>query len=202
MAHPIHSALDAATADAIDEVYRLWDPPLWIVTAADGERRGGLVATFVVRASIVATAPRMVIGIAKQHHTWRLIEVGRGFALHLLAADQLDLVWRFGLATGHDTDKFAGCPSTATPSGQPRLMQAIAWLDCRVEGRLDIGDRTLYLGAVTAGGTVRRTTPMTVATLYDRAPPERREELSRLYVRDGALDEAAIRAWRADGFPA
>jgi flavin reductase (DIM6/NTAB) family NADH-FMN oxidoreductase RutF len=35
------------------KVYAQLDPPLWLVTAADGGRRGGLIATTVTQASMV-----------------------------------------------------------------------------------------------------------------------------------------------------
>src|SRR6516225_194631 len=84
------------------------DRELWLLTAAAGGRRGGLIATFVSQASIVPDLPRVVVGIAKQHHTWGLIEASGAFALHLLSADELDWVWRFGLQSGRDSDKLDG----------------------------------------------------------------------------------------------
>ncbi len=49
------------------------DRELWLLTAAAGGRRGGLIATFVSQASIVPDLPRVVVGLAKQHHTWQLV---------------------------------------------------------------------------------------------------------------------------------
>jgi flavin reductase (DIM6/NTAB) family NADH-FMN oxidoreductase RutF len=194
----------APKASAIGQVFDLYDPPLWLVTAGHAGRRGGLIATFAVRASIVATLPRMVLGVAKQHHTWALIEASGGFALHLLHADQLDLVWRFGLTSGHQVDKFAGLSTTATPSGQPRIADALAWLDCRCESRMDSGDRTIYLAAITDGGTTtgvgEGAVPLTVGRLYAAAPPEERARLDALYARDAQVDAAAILAWRGIDF--
>ena len=190
----------APKASAIARVFDLYDPPLWLVTAAHAGRRGGLIATFAVRASIVSALPRMVLGVAKQHHTWGLIEGSGGFALHLLHAHKLDLVWRFGLASGHQADKFAGLPAAITPGGQPRIADALAWLDCRCESRMDSGDRTIYLAAVTDGGTTpgvgEGIGPLTAGRLYAATPPEERARLDALYARDGQVDAAAILAWR------
>jgi len=185
------------TARGIARVFHLYDPPLWLVTAAHEGRRGGLIATFAVRASIVSHLPRMVLGIARQHHTWGLIEAGGGFALHLLYPGQINLVWRFGLASGHDADKFAGIETKSTPGGQPLISEALAWLDCRVEDRLDSGDRSIYLAAVTAGATTGEAEPLGVRGLMAAAPPDRQATLSALYARDGQIDAVAIRAWRA-----
>jgi hypothetical protein len=49
----------------ISKVYAQLDPPLWLVTAAAGGQRGGLIATTVTQASIVAEFPRQLITIAQ-----------------------------------------------------------------------------------------------------------------------------------------
>src|SRR5215831_15768169 len=95
---------------AIANVFAQLDRELWLLTAAAGDRRGGLIATFVSQASIVPEMPRVLVGLARQHHTWGLVEAAGAFALHLLAEDQLDRVWRFGLESGRDGDKLAGLP--------------------------------------------------------------------------------------------
>ena len=185
-----------AVEDPVSEVFHLYDPPLWLVTACHRDRRGGLIATFVVRASIVPALPRMAIGLAKQHHTWGLIEDSGRFALHLLPEDGLDVVWRFGLQSGHDTDKFLGLADRRTPDGNPLYPQALSWLDCRVEDRLDIGDRSVYVAEVSGGKVLAQGAVLGVAALFTGAPPERRAELDRLYAADQSVDAAAILAWR------
>jgi flavin reductase (DIM6/NTAB) family NADH-FMN oxidoreductase RutF len=92
----------------ISQVYAQLDPPLWLVTAANGSRHGGLMATTVTQASIVSEMPRQIITIDKRHNTHALIEGSGAFAMHLIDETQLDLVWRFGLQSGRDVDKFAG----------------------------------------------------------------------------------------------
>jgi len=201
-AGPDPQPLDAAAIDAVRAVYDLYDQPLWLITAAESaaadSARGGCIATFVARASIVAELPRMVAGVARQHHTWRMIEASGRFAVFLLPADGLDLVWRFGMASGHDTDKFAGLPDDRTPLGSPFVDQALAWLDCRVETSMSTGDRSIYLAAVTGGGVLDASAgpPLTASQLMDRAPADKRAELDRLYARDGRIDADAIKLWR------
>ena len=135
----------------ICKVYAQLDQPLWLVTAADGCRRGGLIATTVTQASIVEDLPRQLITIDKRHNTHALIEASGAFAMHLIDETQLDLVWRFGLQSGHDVDKFAGLMFQTGATGSPLLPEAFAWFDCRVEARMDSGDRTVYLAAVVDG---------------------------------------------------
>src|SRR6516225_7315894 len=97
------------------------DRELWLLTATASGRRGGLIATFVSQASIVPDLPRVIVGIAKQHHTHGLIEASGAFALHLIGEEHLDWVWRFGLRSGRDADKLAGLTATAGTTGSPIL---------------------------------------------------------------------------------
>src|SRR2546421_8699660 len=100
-------------ADAIAGLFAQLDRELWLVTAAAGGRRGGLIATAVSQASIVPALPRVLLGLARQHHTWELVEAGGAFALHLLGEEHLDLVWHFALHSGRTRDKLAGVPHQA-----------------------------------------------------------------------------------------
>ncbi|HVX10550.1 MAG TPA: flavin reductase family protein [Pirellulales bacterium] len=181
---------------AANDLFNLTDRELWIVTAAAGNRRGGLVATFACRASLVDWLPRVLVALAKHHHTWQLIEASGVFGLHLISAEQIDWVWHFGLQTGHETDKLADWSTETGRSGVPLLRDAIGWLDCRVESRMDSGDRTVYLAEVLAARQNRAEPALTVQELVRRAPPERLEQLQQQRARDSVVDAGAIEAWR------
>lgn len=181
---------------AAASLFDLTDRELWIVTAAHGERRGGLVATFVCRASLVDSLPRVLAALAKQHHTRQLVEASGCFGLHLFSAKQIDWVWHFGIASGHQVDKLAGWACETAVTGAPLLSEAIGWLDCRVESRMDTGDRTVYVAEVVAARRNRSEPPLTARELLRLAPPDRRGELDELRKRDSEIDAQAITAWR------
>ncbi|HEX5270919.1 MAG TPA: flavin reductase family protein, partial [Gemmataceae bacterium] len=170
-----------------DDLFARTDRELWLLTAAAGGRRGGLIATFVSEASIVPDLPRVVVGIAKQHHTHALIEAAGAFALHLIGEEHLDWVWRFGLRSGRDVDKLAGLSATAGATGSPIVSGALGWLDCRVEGRMSTGDRTVYLAEVVRAESVRDGAPLTARRLIELAPPDRLRELKEQMTRDIAI---------------
>src|ERR1700722_9361684 len=98
-------SMDFAAASAL---FGRIDQALWLVTACAGSHRGGLIATFVSKASLVPELPRVLVGLARQHHTCQLIEASGAFGLHLLDEAHLSWVWRFGLQSGRDCDKLAG----------------------------------------------------------------------------------------------
>jgi flavin reductase (DIM6/NTAB) family NADH-FMN oxidoreductase RutF len=187
----VNSESEAAAA-----LFRKLDRELWLVTASAGGRRGGLIATFVSQASIVPELPRMILGLAKQHHTWGLIEASGVFALHLLGEEQLDWVWRFGLQSGHDRDKLDGLATRMGKSGAPILVDAPGWLECRVEARLDTGDRTVYLAEVLDAQSPGARPILTVTRMRSLVPDDRRRALEEQMDRDIAIDARAIAAWR------
>src|SRR5438876_6036148 len=136
---------------SLSSVSQIWpevDPALWLVTARAGDAQGGMIATFVNQASIAPEFPRMLVGLSHQHHTRQLVETSGGFALHLFEEDHLDWVWQFGLQSGWTVDKLHGVAFDIGTTGSPLLREARAWLDCRIEARLNTGDRTIYLAEV------------------------------------------------------
>jgi len=185
--------LDAA---AISALFNQLDRELWLVTAQAGMRRSGLIATCVSVASIVPELPRVLIGLSHQQFTRELVEAKGAFALHLFTEEQVDWVWRFGLASGRDVDKFAGLSCAASAGGSPILTDGLGWLDCRVEARLDAGDRTFYLGEVLDGSLGLGHGPLTVKRLLELAPPEKVQQMKERHDRDAGADALLIEAWR------
>jgi flavin reductase (DIM6/NTAB) family NADH-FMN oxidoreductase RutF len=183
-------------AQQIGKLFERVDREVWIVTAAHQGRRAGLVATFVAPASIVPEVPRVVAGIAKTHETWKLIDGSGAFAVHLLEESQAELVWRFGLQSSRDVDKFAGLQVDTAATGSPILHDALAWLDCRVETRMETGDRTVFLGEVLDGNSRSDCRPLMLHQLLALAPPEHKQTMREQLNADASLDAEAIRKWR------
>lgn len=176
------------------------DRELWVVTAADGDQKGGLIATFVMSQASIATAvPRVLVGISRRHRTWELIESSGAFALHLLGEDRLDWVVRFGLQSGRTADKLAGLEHRAGRSGSPILAGAAGWLDCRVEARLETGDRTVYLAEVVDALGPRVNPLLTIQRMLRLVPEDVRARLADDLRRDADADAEAIRVWREGG---
>jgi flavin reductase (DIM6/NTAB) family NADH-FMN oxidoreductase RutF len=181
---------------AFSQIFDRLDRELWIVTARAGERRSGLVAAYVSRVSLVPDLPRVTIAIAKHHFTHELIEASNAFCMQLVDEDTIDWVWRFGISSGRDVDKLRGLAHSMGVSGSPILSGAAAWVDCRVESRMDTGDRTVYLAKVVDSGTERTAALLTMKRLLELAPAARLRELKQGMDRDVELDRAAISDWR------
>jgi flavin reductase (DIM6/NTAB) family NADH-FMN oxidoreductase RutF len=182
--------------EAFAEIFHRLDRELWLITAGAGERCSGLIATYVSKASLVPSLPRVTIALAKHHFTHELIEASNAFCMHLVGEDQLDWVWRFAIPSGREADKFRGLATATGISGSPILAGAPAWLDCRVEARMDTGDRTVYLGDVLEARIERTAPPLTFNRLFELASAERLQERKQALERDMDLDRTAILAWR------
>jgi flavin reductase (DIM6/NTAB) family NADH-FMN oxidoreductase RutF len=190
MADQKHDSTAAATLIA-------WlDREIWLVTAQHGSRRSGLIATFVNPASIVPDLPRMLIGLSRLHYTCDLVEQSGALALHLLSEHQLAYVWRFGLHSGQEHDKFEGLNVSAAETGSPILSECIGWMDCRVESKQPTGDRVVYLVDVVEARVVNFGPPLTQRRLLELAPPEQLAEMKRQRHNDSIADTDAILQWR------
>jgi flavin reductase (DIM6/NTAB) family NADH-FMN oxidoreductase RutF len=183
----------------VSQLGQIWaelNPVVWLATSRFGNAAGGLIATFVNQASIVPDCPRMVIGLSRQHHTTSLLDKSGAFALHLVDEEHIDWVWRFGLQSGWKVDKLQGIDHQVRATGSPILTEARCWLDCRVEARLDTGDRTIYLAEVVDADHRPRSPILTVQRLMQLAPADKLQLLNELHERDEKVDAQAIRAWR------
>lgn len=182
--------------DAFHEIFRELDRELWLISAQAGERRSGLIATYVAKVSLVPSLPRVTIALARHHFTHELIEASHAFCMHLMDESQIDWVWRFGIRSGREFDKLQNLKVTTGDSGAPILSDAPAWVDCRVEARLDSGDRTIYVADVINARVERRTTPLTFKRLLEIAPADKLQEVKNAMEHDIELDRAAILEWR------
>lgn len=144
--------------------------PLVAVTAAAGGRGSAQTAVSVHGASIVPERPRLTAGLWKTNLTHDLTLASGAFAVHLLGDDQDDLVFRLGLHSGHTTDKLSELPHDAGRTGTPLLRDCLAVFECRVIGRMDGGDHTVFLGEVVFSERRGAGAPLWWRDLRARAP--------------------------------
>jgi flavin reductase (DIM6/NTAB) family NADH-FMN oxidoreductase RutF len=134
-----------------------------VVTIKAGDRVHGL--TVSAFASVSPDPPLVAVIIDHQHTAHRLLESsGASFAVNILGEDQQELSDRF--AWTRDEDRFQAGSWGSADTGAPVLVDALAWLDCRVHSRLPAGTHTIYVGEVVAAATPERRRPL---LYWDRA---------------------------------
>ncbi|TWT62195.1 flavin reductase family protein [Rubinisphaera italica] len=179
-----------------NDPFALIDPQLWLITSASQNRRSGLIATFVTKASIVPDCPRFVIGLARQHETCRLLEESGTCVLHLFSQEKCEWVEKFGVPSGAKIDKFAQIDIQTLKTGAPVLSDAICAFDCQVERNWETGDRILFLLQVVESKMLNPGTPLRFTEMWNTASTELCQKLSFLLVRDQQIDRQAIMKWR------
>ncbi len=179
-----------------DSIFALTNHELWVVTARDGERRAGQLATWLLPATLVPDRPRVVALLSPENHTHGLVRASGGFALSLLAEGQEALVPHFGLRSGRELDKLAGVELDApSPAGLPLLAGTCGWAECAILDALDGGDRIVYLAEVTAQRLHAGRRPLRKQEAFARLPADVVAALRAKAARDGERDRALQRSF-------
>lgn len=99
---------------------------------------------------------QVVVAVRKDQHTHDMIEAGGVFSLNYLDTGQEDIANKFTRPLEHENGTVGG--SAYTPgeaTGAPLFEEAFAHLECRVAGKMEAGDHTVYLGEVVAANLKR-----------------------------------------------
>ena len=95
--------------------------------------------------------PLVAISVGTKRHSCRLIEEIPEFVINVPPADLLRSVWICGTKSGRDVDKFEETGLTRTSANEvsvPMIAECLAWLECRVADRIELGDHVLFVGEV------------------------------------------------------
>lgn len=154
--------MTAAHEDVDDRLRRrvLWAMPsgLYVVGSAAGGRANLMTASLAMQ---VATEPKLVaVAVDATSVTRTLIAQGGGFSLSLLAREDRALVRRFVkpapeqevVTEGGVVVSVLEEPVEVHVTGAPVLARAVAWLDCELRRRLDVGSHELFVGEVVGVG--------------------------------------------------
>ncbi len=127
-----------------------WKIPnaLVLIGSRAGRERNAMTATWVTQLSM---EPVLVgVGVDNTAVTHRLISDGGSFTVNLWRADDTKVFVKFSKPASDDGSTLNGRPVHDAPSGAPVFDEALAWMDCEVRQRLDLGTHTLFVGEITA----------------------------------------------------
>ncbi len=101
---------------------------------------------------MTSSEPHMVaISVAPKRFTHELISRAGEFVLAFPGEDQAEATLDVGIRSGRSYDKFAAHNLTVLEGEccqTPIIEDCVANLECRVVGRLDTGDHTIFVGQV------------------------------------------------------
>jgi len=141
---------------------------LCVLTTRRGEGEAAvgsaMVASWVSQASF--TPPGFTVAVAKDRAVETLLHVGDAFTLNVLAEGrQMGPMKQFLQRFPPGADRFAGLELESSPSGQPVLPEAMAWLEARVSQRMECGDHWLLYAQVDHGGLLD---PVALTAVHQR----------------------------------
>lgn len=128
----------------------LWSLPtgLYVLGSAAGGRRNLMTLNWATQ---VATAPKLLaVSVEAAAVTHRLVSESGAFSLSILAREDRAVVRRFVKPLDDDGEpgSLGGVAVRTAATGAPILVQAVAWLDCRVRHSLALGSHTVFVGEV------------------------------------------------------
>jgi flavorubredoxin/flavin reductase (DIM6/NTAB) family NADH-FMN oxidoreductase RutF len=144
------AAMKALDAD-LDKALGRLSGGLYVVTAQQTERSGAMVASWVSQASF--NPPGLTVAVAKDRAIEALLQVGDEFVLNVLSADNHQSLLRHFLKRfPPGADRFAGIATLDNAAvGGPVLSDALAFLDCQVQQRMECNDHWLIYAHVRHG---------------------------------------------------
>ncbi len=122
------------------------------VVGADGEANG-FTTCWVSQVSF--EPQQVVVAVRRDQRTHELMEQGGVFSLNFLDTGQEDLALRFTRPLEPENGAVGGAAYTSGETGAPLFEDAFAHLECRVVGKMEAGDHTVYLGEVAAANLRR-----------------------------------------------
>jgi flavin reductase (DIM6/NTAB) family NADH-FMN oxidoreductase RutF len=123
------------------------------VVGADGEVNG-FTTCWVSQVSF--EPQQVIVAVRKDQHTHELVETGGVFSLNFLDTAQEELARKFTEPLEHEDGTVGGeAYALGEATGAPLFENAFAHLECRVVGRLEAGDHTVFLGDVAAANLKR-----------------------------------------------
>ncbi|MEH2359195.1 diflavin flavoprotein [Nostoc sp.] len=123
---------------------------LCVLTAKEGDRSSAMLASWVAQASF--SPPGLTIAVAKDRAVETLTHTGNKFVLNILKeGNHLGLMKHFLKPFGPGEDRFADVAAQETESGSPILTDALAYLECSVQNRMESGDHWLVYATVESG---------------------------------------------------
>jgi flavin reductase (DIM6/NTAB) family NADH-FMN oxidoreductase RutF len=131
---------------------------LFIVTVRNGTQETGMLASWVQQCSF--EPPQLTCAIRRDRPLLAWLTPGAPLTLNVLDEDQTDLLVHFGKGFELGQPAFSGLDVERPEGAAPVLLDALAYLDCRVVARHPTGDHDLVVVRAVAGRVLGEGKPM------------------------------------------
>ena len=125
---------------------------VYVIGVAHDGRRNAFTAAWVTQVSFSPLL--LALSINPEHASYPMLKASGCFTVNVLRRDQLGLAGHFGTRSGRDADKLAQARWRPGQLGAPVLLDALAYLECRVTGATPAGDHEIVLGRAVGGAAL------------------------------------------------
>jgi flavin reductase (DIM6/NTAB) family NADH-FMN oxidoreductase RutF len=134
---------------------------MYVVSSIRDGKPNGQIANTVFQ--VTSEPPRIAVSLSKQNLTHAYIAASNVFSVSVLAEETpFEFFGKFGFRSGATFDKFKDTRHKTGVTGTPIVLEnAVACLEARVTGRLDVGTHTIFVGEVVAAEVLSDAPPMT-----------------------------------------
>jgi flavorubredoxin/flavin reductase (DIM6/NTAB) family NADH-FMN oxidoreductase RutF len=126
---------------------------LCVVTAQQDNATSAMLASWVSQATF--SPPGLTVSVAKDRAIESLLHQDSNFVLNILGeSNYLGLMKHFLKPFSPGENRFVGVATQSAQNGGPILQDALAYLECRVENRMECGDHWLLYATIEAGNVL------------------------------------------------
>jgi flavin reductase (DIM6/NTAB) family NADH-FMN oxidoreductase RutF len=129
-----------------------WKIPtaLALIGSRAGDERNAMTASWITQLSMEP----VLIGVGVEHDavTHRLISAGGSFTVNLWDSGDTRVFVKFSKPAVDDGATLNGRAVRTATTGAPVFEEALAWMDCEVRHRLELGTHTLFVGEIVDAG--------------------------------------------------
>lgn len=144
--------------EAFKQVMRRWAATVTVVTTRHGDQIHGLTATSFT--SLAMNPPSVLVCVHRNAKSHDLIEQSGIFCVNILAPEGKAISDRFAGRMPAE-ERFNGIEHRTEITGAPVLLDALAFMDCRLKQAISAADHTIFIGHVEAAGLQKaETTPL------------------------------------------
>ncbi len=141
---------------------------LFIVSSKKDERFNGQIANAVMQ--VTSDPPKVAVCINKNNLTHEFIESSDLFTISILSKETpLTFIGLFGFKSGRDIEKFKDVNYVLGEKTSVPIVNdyTVAFIECKVVDKLDVGTHTIFIGEVLNCGKLSDEEPMTYAYYHE-----------------------------------
>src|SRR5438132_4594942 len=131
---------------------------LFILSARRGQAETGVLTSWVQQCAFAP--PQISVALQRDRPIIAWLTDGAAFTLNILDDSQTDMIAHFGRGFPLEAPAFEGLEVERPQSAGPVLLEALAYLECRVARRCTAGDHELFVAEVHGGRVLSEGQPM------------------------------------------